>query len=100
MVLEKARHLRMADDIQKARKVNIEWILNNRQELLENFPNRWVAVKNSSPQLVEDELFLLVKVMESRGEAESVVYYRCNSYSPPALFERPVEVILDEPGNN
>jgi len=99
MVLETVRKARATDDLRKLRKVTLDWVLNNRQELIDNFPNKWVAVKDESVQLVDDEIFRLHKIMESRGGAEGVVYYLCNSFSPPAVFVRPVEVILDEPAN-
>ena len=99
MVLEKARQIRVEDNIRRGRKVNLDWILSNRQELLDNYPNKWAAIKDESVQLVDDEIFALHKVMESRGDAEEVIYYLCNSYSPPAVFVRPIEVILDESEN-
>jgi hypothetical protein len=99
MVLGTIRKARVMEDLRKLRKVNLSWILNNRQELLENYPNKWVAVKDESVQLVDDDIFRVYKIMESRGDAEGVIYYLCNSFSPPAVFVRPIEVILDESAN-
>jgi|TARA_Y100000310_G_scaffold315394_1_gene365856 hypothetical protein len=98
MVMETVKKARVMDDIRKLRKVNLDWILANRQELLENFPNKWVAVKNESVQLADDELFGLFKIMSSRGDAEGLVYYLCNTFSPPVIFEYPLEVSAYESG--
>ena len=56
MVLGAMKKARVMDDIRKLRQVNIDWILSNRQELLENFPNKWVAVKEGAVQLADAEL--------------------------------------------
>ena len=94
MVLETVRKARVMEDIRKLRKVNLDWILANRQELLENFPNKWVAVKDEAVQLADIELFALFKLMSSREDAEGLVYYLCNSFSPPVVFEYPIEVAV------
>ena len=98
MVMKTVRKARVMEDIRKLRKVNLDWILANRQELLENFPNKWIAVKDASVQLAVDELFGLFKIMSGRGEAEGLVYYLCNSFSPPVIFEYPIEVTVHESG--
>tara|TARA_R110000824_G_scaffold79056_2_gene199312 strand:+ start:325 stop:627 length:303 start_codon:yes stop_codon:yes gene_type:complete len=98
MVMKTVRKARVMEDIRKLRKVNLDWILANRQELLENFPNKWIAVKDASVQLAVDELFGLFKIMSSRGESEGLVYYLCNSFSPPVIFEYPIEVTVHESG--
>jgi hypothetical protein len=94
MVLETIRKARVMDDIRKLRAGNLAWIMANRQELLDNFPNKWVAVKDDAVQLADDELFGLFKIMSSRENAEGLVYYLCNSFSPPVLFEYPIEVAV------
>ena len=100
MVLETVKKARVMDDIRKLRKVNLDWILANRQELLENFPNKWVAVKDEAVQLADDELFGLFKIMSSRGDAEGLVYYLCNAFSPPVIFEYPIEVTVNGSGTD
>ena len=94
MVMETIKKARVMDDIRKLRKVNLAWVLANRQELSENFPNKWVAVKDEAVQLADNELFTLFKLMSSREDAEGLVYYLCNSFSPPVVFEYPIEVAL------
>ena len=100
MVLDTVRKARVMDDIRKLRKANIAWILANRQEILENFPNKWVAVKGEAVQLADDELFALFKIMSSREDAEGLVYYLCNSFSPPVVFEYPIEVAVYDSGTD
>ena len=100
MVLGAMKKARVMDDIRKLRQVNIDWILSNRQELLENFPNKWVAVKEGAVQLADAELFGLFKLMSSREDAEGMVYYLRNAFSPPVLFEYPIEVAINESGTS
>ena len=60
MVLEKARKIRKMDEIRKSRQENIDYILENRQELVENFTNKWLSVNNGTVELADDELFILL----------------------------------------
>ena len=51
MVLSKFKRevgkVKMIAEVESRRDANIKWILNNRRELLENFPNQWAAVEIS-----------------------------------------------------
>ena len=38
MIKEKAKISRELKELRDARKVSVDWVINNRQELLENFP--------------------------------------------------------------
>jgi hypothetical protein len=96
MVLEKARKIRKMDDIRKSRQENIDYILETRQELVENFPNKWVSVNNGMVELVDDELFILYKLVSGREEGnESRIFYLSNLFDPALILIRPVEVEYD-----
>ena len=96
MIKEKAKVSRELKDIREARKVSVDWIVNNRQELLENFPNKWVAVSNGEVQLADDDIMRLYSIMEQRGGSRSMVYYCCNTYTPPMVLVRSEEVEINE----
>ncbi|MAH44270.1 hypothetical protein CMI37_00470 [Candidatus Pacearchaeota archaeon] len=83
------------DDIRKAREKNIQWILGNRQEFAENFPNKWIAVDNSILELVDDDLFTLYKLMSGREPSAARMYYLSNLYEPALIVSRPDEVEYD-----
>ena len=96
MIKEKAKVSRELKEIREARKVSVDWIVNNRQELLENFPNKWVAVSNGEVQLSDDDIMRLYSIMEQRGGSRSMVYYCCNTYTPPMVLVRSEEVEINE----
>ena len=96
MIKEKAKVSRELKEIREARKVSVDWIVNNRQELLENFPNNWVAVSNGEVQLADDDIMRLYSIMEQRGGSRSMVYYCCNTYTPPMVLVRSEEVEINE----
>ena len=96
MVLEKARKIRKMDEIRKSRQENIDYILENRQELVENFPNKWLSVNNGMVELADDELFILYKFVNGREEgADSRVFYLSNLFEPALILIRPTEVEYD-----
>ena len=96
MVLEKARKIRKMDEIRKSRQENIDYILENRQELVENFTNKWVSVNNGVVELVDDELFILYKFVNGREEgSESRVFYLSKLFEPALILIRPTEVEYD-----
>ena len=96
MIKEKAKVSRELKEIREARKVSVDWIVNNRQELLENFPNKWVAVSNGEVQLADDDIMRWYSIMEQRGGSRSMVYYCCNTYTPPMVLVRSEEVEINE----
>ena len=96
MIKEKAKVSRERKEIREARKGSVDWIVNNRQELLENFPNKWVAVSNGEVQLADDDIMRLYSIMEQRGGSRSMVYYCCNTYTPPMVLVRSEEVEINE----
>ena len=96
MIKETAKVSRELKEIREARKVSVDWIVNNRQELLENFPNKWVAVSNGEVQLADDDIMRLYSIMEQRGGSRSMVYYCCNTYTPPMVLVRSEEVEINE----
>ena len=96
MIKEKAKVSRELKEIREARKVSVDWIVNNRQELLENFPNKQVAVSNGEVQLADDDIMRLYSIMEQRGGSRSMVYFCCNTYTPPMVLVRSEEVEINE----
>ena len=88
---------KMKAEVEIGRAANVRWIMENRSDLTENFPNRWVAVDVSGPdgpsvQLVDIELFQLFKIMSMRETPSSSVYYLCNDFIPPVILGTPPEV--------
>jgi len=96
MIKEKAKASRELKELREVRKVSVDWIINNRQELLENFPNKWVAVSNGEVQLADDDIMRLYGIMEQRGGSRSIVFYCCNIATPPMVLVRSEEVEINE----
>ena len=96
MIREKARIARELKELREGRKASVDWILNNRQELLENFPNKWVAVVDGEVQLADDDIMRLYSIMEKRENGRLVVFYCCNIATPPMVFVRSEEVEINE----
>ena len=96
MVLAKFRKevgkVKMNATVESQRTANINWVLENRIELTENYPNRWLAVDNESVQIVDIELFPIFRIMEQRRSSPATVFYLCNDYEIPVLLTVPREV--------
>ena len=96
MVLAKFRKevgkVKMNATVESQSTANINWVLENRIELTENYPNRWLAVDNESVQIVDIELFMIFKIMDQRRSSPATVYYLCNDYEIPVLLTMPREV--------
>jgi len=88
----KVEMVNMIAKVEAQREANTKWVLENRQELTENYPNRWLAVDQESVQIVDVDLFPIFKIMDMRGPTSSVVYYLCNDYEMPVLLVAPREV--------
>ena len=96
MVLAKFRKeigkVKMTATVESQRTANINWVLENRIELTENYPNRWLAVDNESVQIVDIELFPIFRIMDQRRSSPATVFYLCNDYEIPVLLTVPREV--------
>ena len=96
MVLAKFRKevgkVKMNATVESQRTANINWVLENRIELTENYPNRWLAVDNESVQIVDIELFPIFRIMDQRRSSPATVFYLCNDYEIPVLLTVPREV--------
>ena len=99
MVLSKIRRevgkVKMIAETEAQRTANIRWILDNRIELIENYPNRWLAVDKGAVQIVDIDLFQVFKIMDMRGPTSTVVYHLCNAYQMPVILVSPQEVWQD-----
>ena len=84
--------VKMIAEVESQRAANIKWILDNRTELTDNYPNRWLAVEKESVQIVDVDLFTVFKIMDMRGPISATVYYLCNDYQMPVLLVSPPEV--------
>ena len=87
----------MKAEVEIGRASNVQWCMENRIDLAENYPNRWVAVETAGPdgpsvQLVDIDLFQLFKIMSMRETPLSTVYYLCNTFEPPVILGIPPEV--------
>jgi len=96
MVLSKLKKevgkVKMNATVEAQKSANINWILENRMDLTDNYPNRWLAVENESVQIVDVELFIIFKIMDQRRSSPATVYYLCNDYEIPVLLTMPREV--------
>jgi|TARA_R110000744_G_scaffold153184_2_gene267538 hypothetical protein len=96
MVLSKIKRevgkVKMIAEVEVQRSANIKWVMENRVELTDNYPNRWLAVDKEAVQIVDIELFPIFKIMDMRGPTSSVVFYLCNDYQTPVLLVSPQEV--------
>ena len=85
MVLSKLKKevgkVKMNATVEAQRLANINWILDNRTDLTDNYPNRWLAVENESVQIVDE-----------RRSSPGTVFYLCNDYEVPVLLTMPREV--------
>ena len=100
MVLSKVRKeigkAKMKAEVEINRAVNVQWVLDNRSDLTENYPNRWAAIDvgldGPAVQFVDIEFFPVFKVMTMREAASSVIYYLCNDYQIHLIMVSPPEV--------
>jgi len=91
-MIEKAKKAKIASEVGAQRKRNREWVFANKEDLLGNFPSRWIAIDNESIQLVDQDLFVLYRNIRNRGLADSVVYFFVNNFEPPLLLETSMEL--------
>ena len=108
MVLSKFKRevgkVKMIAEVESRRDANIKWILNNRMELLENFPNQWAAVEISLNEFdevdlrqsvnVRFDLYELGKDCANNHAPSSTVYYLCNY--PIDEREKPVMLVAPQ----
>jgi len=87
---------KMKAEVEINRAANVQWVLDNRSDLTENYPNRWAAIdvglNGPAVQFVDIEFFPVFKVMTMRESASSAIYYLCNDYQIPVMVVSPPEV--------
>ena len=87
---------KMKAEVEINRAANVQWVLDNRSDLTENYPNRWAAIDvgldGPAVQFVDIEFFPVFKVMTMRESASSAIYYLCNDYQIPVMVVSPPEV--------
>lgn len=72
----------------RGKEANIAWIMENRDDLVANYPNRWVAVDHEVVQIVNPDFFEVVKVIEGRqAMSDSIVFYFSNLYATPLIVK-------------
>lgn len=91
----KVKRSKGIQEVEEKRKLNIAWILANREDLLENYPNRWIAVDDESIRLVDTDFSMLYRNMRNRGLNDSLVYYYAVALDPPPILVTPVEMEYD-----
>ena len=96
MVRKEIGKAKMKAEVEINRSANVQWVLENRSDLIENYPNRWAAIDvgidGSAIQFVDIELFEVFKVMSMRDSSSSTIYHLCNAYHPPVILVAPPEV--------
>ena len=87
---------KMKAEVEITRAANVQWVLDNRSDLTENYPIRWAAIdvglNGPAVQFVDIEFFPVFKVMTMRESASSAIYYLCNDYQIPVMVVSPPEV--------
>ena len=91
----KVKRSKGISEAEEKRKLNANWIIENKGDLLENYPNRWIAVDNESIQLVETDFSQLYKNMRNRGEHDSLVYFYVVDLEPLPILATPMEMEYD-----
>ena len=66
---------------------NVRWILANQKDLIDNYPNRWVAIDNGAVQMAGPEFFPIFQAMHGRQVlgGSFVFYYAAYSAVPIIL---------------
>ena len=76
-----------AEDENSTRK-NIAWIMENRQDLVDNYPNRWIAVDLEVVQCVNIDFQEVMQIMEGRvALTGSLVFYFSNLFRVPMILQ-------------
>ena len=104
MVLSKVRKeigkAKMKAEVEINRAANVKWLLENRTDLIDNYPNRWAAIdiglNGPAVQHVDIELFEVFKVMSMRESSSATIYHLCNAYHPPVILVAPPEVWVND----
>ena len=66
---------------------NIDWVLENRQDLVDNYPNRWVAVDFNRVQCVTVDFSEVFQIMEGRQALSgSLVFYYSSMFRVPMIL--------------
>ena len=91
-MIEKAKKAKITSEVESQRKRNREWVFVNKDDLLGNFPSKWIAVDNEAIQVVDNDLFALYRNIRNRGQADSVIYFFVNNFEPPLILETSLEL--------
>ena len=91
-IIGKAKKAKIVSEVESQRKRNREWVFVNKDDLLGNFPSKWIAVDNEAIQLVDNDLFALYRNIRNRGQADSVIYFFVNNFEPPLILETSLEL--------
>ena len=71
-----------------ATKKNMEWLLDNRQDLVDNYPNRWIAIDEESVKCVNIDFQEVFQIMEGRvALSGSLVFYFSNLFRVPMILQ-------------
>lgn len=66
---------------QQLEQANHDWIVNNKEELVANYPNYWVYVVNQNVRLAHYQLEVLMQLLVNSGELEIENHFAyCNDY--------------------
>lgn len=69
-------------------QLNVDFIIANRDDWVESFPNKWIAVDNENILLADYDFFNLFKIMDRRDAvSNSIVFYYSNNYHIPVIVK-------------
>ena len=87
-VMEKMKQLGQEVEDKKAVQANIAYILENREDWLNSFPNRWIVVDGGNLQLTQIGFYEAARIMAQREALTStVVFFYVNNFEPPLIVQ-------------
>ncbi len=85
---EKLYEFQQASVDENSARKNVAWIMENRQDLVDSYPNRWVAVDLEVVQCVNIDFQEVMQIMEGRGALTgSMVFYFSNLFRVPMILQ-------------
>jgi len=79
---EASEQLHYEKEMADKRKENIYYVNNNKEELIGNFPNEWVSIKDGHWHTVSNNLDVVIGKMEMSQElTNDTVFVFCGEYN-------------------
>ena len=69
--IDKAKEEVEKSDVEKKRCQNYEYIVNNKDYLINNFPNHWIVIKNQSVFRANHDFDYMLMLLKNSGDLSS-----------------------------